>query len=794
MSSNSKPSSPGEQIYETLVRAAQLHQAGRLAEAERLYRAVLQADPHNADANHNLGVLAMQVDRPALALPHFKLAAESQPLHTQFWLDHVRALVHTGDPETARRVHAEGRARGLQGPDVAYFESRLAADQPPNSAAPAGATLKAAGPSNDEQAALVELFRRGRFAEAEAAARGLTNRFPAHGFGWKALGTALSRLGRSEQALAPLEQAARLSPADPEAHKNLASILRQLGLLGQAEAAFAGALALAPEDADTLLGLGDVLCLLHRLGDAEAALRRALGYRPNHAATHVCLGNVLREQRRLDEAAASYRRALELEPDDFEAYGRLGQLLYQQGLLSEAEAVCRRALAARPDEAGLHVDLGRVLRDQGLADRAQACFRHALNLKPDDLEARSSLLFAINYAGTLSAAECLALARDYGACVTRKAGLGFSSWLWPRPAEQLRVGLVSGDLREHPVGYFLDSVLPRLDPQRIELVAYATHTEEDDLSIRLKRSFAAWHTLAGLSDQAAADKIRADGIHLLIDLSGHTDRNRLPVFAWRPAPVQASWLGYFATTGVAQIDYLLADEVGVPAERRGDFTEQICYLPETRLCFTPPSTELAPSPLPALTCAHITFGCFQLLPKITDGVLEAWARILAGVPQSRLRLQNRFLADPLMQLRLRERLARFGIDAGRVDMHGPTARADYLAAHAQIDMLLDSFPYPGGTTTCEALWMGVPTLTLAGDTLLARQGASLLSAAGLADWVAASTDEYVAKAIAAASDLPRLATLRATLRGRVAASPLFNAERFARNLELALWSIWERAQ
>jgi protein O-GlcNAc transferase len=297
--------------------------------------------------------------------------------------------------------------------------------------------------------------------------------------------------------------------------------------------------------------------------------------------------------------------------------------------------------------------------------------------------------------------------------------------------------------------------------------------------------------LTGLSDEAAARLIHADGVHVLIDMSGHTGYNRLPVFAWKPAPVQVSWLGYFATTGVAEIDYLLADQVGVPEARQAQFTESLWYLPDTRLCFTAPAADLAVAPLPALANGRITFGCFQNLTKVNEGVLELWGKVMAALPDATLRLQCKQFSEPALVAQLQQRLQRHGIDPARVATHGSAQRAAYLAAHAEVDMILDTFPYPGGTTTCEALWMGVPTLTLAGDSLLARQGASLLSAAGLAQWVANSQEEYVAKAVAFASDLPELAALRAGLREQVLASPLFDAPRFARHFEEALWGMWQ---
>jgi predicted O-linked N-acetylglucosamine transferase (SPINDLY family) len=403
----------------------------------------------------------------------------------------------------------------------------------------------------------------------------------------------------------------------------------------------------------------------------------------------------------------------------------------------------------------------------------------------------SNLVGLLNYTTNHTSAECLSEAQRYGAMVAQKVTARFTTWQCEPMPPRLRIGIVSADLVSHPVGWFLESILAQLDQSRIELIAYSNNPREDDLTTRIKPYFSAWKSLCTLNDQDAAQLIHQDAVHVLLDLSGHTGKNRLPVFAWKPAPVQVTWLGYFATTGVAEMDYLLADKTGVPEAQHINFSEAIWYLPDTRLCFTPPHTNLPVASLPSLTHDFVTFGCFQNLAKISDEVLIAWGRILAALPNARLRLACKQLGDVTVAARLTERLRQQGIAPARVTMHGSVSRAAYLAAYAEVDMLLDTFPFPGGTTTCEALWMGVPTLTLAGDTLLSRQGASLLTAAGLLDWIAMSEADYVAKAVHFASDLPKLATLREELREQVRASPLFDAPRFAKHFEQALWGMWQ---
>jgi predicted O-linked N-acetylglucosamine transferase (SPINDLY family) len=521
-----------------------------------------------------------------------------------------------------------------------------------------------------------------------------------------------------------------------------------------------------------------------------ASCRRALEIKPDSAEAYINLGVALKESGQFKAAQASYRQALKIKPDFAEAYNNLGSILKEIGQLDEAVASYRKAVELKPDYAEAHSNLGILLKDLGQHDDAAISYRKALELKPDFVEAQTNLMFSLNYIGR-TPEYCLEEAQKYGRMVSAKVTSKFTTWQCTDHPERLRVGMVSGDLHNHPVGYFLEGILSQIDPARIELIAYMSDMQVDELTMRIKPHFVAWKSLFKLSDEAAARLIHNDGVHVLLDLSGHTGKNRLPVFAWKPAPVQASWLGYFATTGVPEMDYYIADEVSVPESQRKNFSETVWYLPDTRLCFTAPDVDIPVAPLPALKNGHITFGCFQNLAKVGDDVLTVWGKLFEVLPDARLRWQCKQLGDPAVKAQIVERLQRHGIDPSRVVMHGTTSREAYLAAHGEVDVILDTFPFPGGTTTCEALWMGVPTLTLAGSTLLERQGASLLTAAGLADWVSTSAEDYIAKAVTLANDTPKLVTLRSGLREQTKASPLYDAPRFARNLEDALWGMWQ---
>ena len=609
------------------------------------------------------------------------------------------------------------------------------------------------------------------------------------------LGTALQDLRRLDEAVASYRRALALNPDYAEAYNNLGIALQDLGQLDSALASYRRALKIKPDYAEAHCGLGLALKNIGKLDDAVDSYQRALEIKPDYAEAYNNLGNALKDLWQLDEAVVSYRQALTVKPDYAEAHNNLGSALQDLGQFVGAMASHQQALEIKPDYVEAHCGLGNVLLELGQLDGAVASYRQALAIKPDFIIAHSNLLFVLNFTVAHTTPCCLDAAREYGRVVSKRAVEHFSTWRCETKPEYLRVGLVSGDLRNHPVGYALESLLAQLDPTRIELIAYPTSNKADELTALIQPRFLAWKPIFGMSDRAAADMIHSDGVHVLLDLSGHTANSRLPIFTWKPAPVQASWLGYFATTGVPEMDYLLTSEVAVPEVHKEHFTESVWYLPDIWLCFTPPEFDLPVVPLPALENGYLTFGCFQRLDKMGEGVLQAWGKLLSAIPKSRLLLANKQLGDTGVAARFSQRLQQSGIDSERVTIRGTKdSRAEYLARYNEVDAMLDTFPYPGVTTTCEALWMGVPTLTLGGDTLLSRQGAGVVTPAGLEDWVASSETDYVEKAISLTSDLSKLANLRTGLRAQVLASPVYDAPRFARNFEAALWGMWQQWQ
>ena len=632
----------------------------------------------------------------------------------------------------------------------------------------------------------------GRLAEAVAAFQTALRHkadFAAPHFN---LGNARMQQVQLAEASQCFRDALALAPGSAEIHNNLGTALMEQGKFEEAAASCGRALQLKPDLRQAHNNLGTVLSRQGRFDEAAACFCTAIDLKSDYLEALINLGNVRREQRRFDEAATCFCQVLASAADHSGAHNGLGNVQFDRRRLDDAVACYRRAIDLAPDFAEAHNNLGNALRDQGRLDEAVAHYARAVEIKPDYSAASSGRLFTQNYIVRQPPETLRELARQFGVAISRGAGEVLTGWGEHPPDQALRVGLVSGDLRDHPVGYFLEGVLRAVDPARITFVAFPSHHREDELTARIRSSCQGWAPIHALGDQAAGNLIRSHKVQVLLDLSGHTAYNRLAMFGRRPAPVQASWLGYFATTGVAEMDYFLGDPQVAPADEAHHFTETIWSLPEIYYCFTPPPFDVPVSGLPAWSSAGITFGCFNNLTKINDAVLAVWIRVLQAVPGSRLMLKAPQLDDAMACDRFRARFASYGLAPDRLLLEPPSSREAYLRAYHRIDIALDPFPYPGGTTSCEALWMGVPVLTMRGDRFLSHAGETIMRNAGLPDWIARGSDAYVAKAARFGADLAALSGLRRGLRQQVLNSPLFDASRFARHFEAAMWGMWTR--
>jgi len=611
---------------------------------------------------------------------------------------------------------------------------------------------------NETMALALEHYSGGRLQETEGLCRRILQMEPNHGAALHLLGVLALQTGNHDAAIDLMRRAIAANPNVAEYYSNLAVALTARG----------------------------------RLDEARSACRQALGLNPNLAEAHYNHGNALRDARLLGDAAAAYRQALAIRFDYPEAHNNLATVLKDMGQLDQAITGYRQAAILKPDYAHALSNLANALKDVGQQDGAVATHRQAVDLAPGRPEIHSNLLLSLQYPLAADAALIAQESRRWNDRHAQPIRASIPAHANDRnPERALRIGFVSADLRMHSVAFFLVPLLEARDRKTFQAVCYATDARSDDVTERLRAGSDEWESLVGVSDDDAARRIRDDRIDILIDLGGHTAGNRLMLFARKPAPVQITYLGYVGTTGLSAIDYRLTDACADPPGADDGGPERLIRLPRGAWCFAPLSGEPVVADLPALRAGHVTFGSFNNLAKVTPYTMQLWARILLQIPASRLLVKSAVFRSPEARRRFQAYFTDRGIDLTRLELVADEpSQLQHLRQYDRVDIALDTFPYHGVTTTCEALWMGVPVLTLAGQRHASRIGVSLLTNAGYPEFVAQTPEAYVQQAADLVADLPRLATMRATMRDRLRSSPLMDAPQFAASLEAALRDAW----
>lgn len=640
----------------------------------------------------------------------------------------------------------------------------------------------------------VDYFRRGQLAEAHQTCQQLLQQTPAPAAVHHLLGLIHQRQAQSAQAAAQFTLATQAEPANARHWLHLGIVQRALGETDAALAALRHAQQLDSTLADAVLQEANVLKSLGRYIDALPLYRKFLEGSPQSASGHYNLGVALLETNSPHEAIAHFRHALAAEPERPEVLNTLGSALLTIGQLSAAHEALTAATRVRPNYFAALDNLGRLYKAAGTPEEAIPSYRAALAARPV-ATTHSNLLFALNYLADATPASTFTEHRRWHEQHAASLTPPTATRVTPPPAKRrLRIGYLSPDFAHHAVAYFFEPVLAAHDRTRVEIFCYANVLSPDTVTERLRQSAEHWRDIARLSDDDTAAVMRADELDLLIDLAGHTAGHRLLVMARRPAPVQATWIGYPNTTGLDAIDYRITDAIADPVGTTEQFhSEKLVRLPANFSCYRPDEHTPAVNPLPALATGHITFGCLNNVAKVTPIVIATWARLLCALPNARLILKSRSLGDPWVAARLHAAFARGGVSAERVTLLSEKQSVfDHLSLYHTIDIALDPFPYNGTTTTCEALWMGVPVITLAGKLHAGRVGASLLTHAGLAEWITTSVDDYVACGTSVAQNWPALSALRVRLREQFHASPLCAAGSFTRQFEVACCAMAKR--
>jgi predicted O-linked N-acetylglucosamine transferase (SPINDLY family) len=766
---------------------------GKPEEAIDCLRKALRLRPEFPEAHNNLGNAYLLLKQEQDALACFREAVRQRPDFAEALNNIAMVLIARGQQDEAvalleRALRARPEyADALVNLSWAYLEKgewqRCAG------AASQALRLNPDSPAvhNNLGNALLGLGRAQEAAEQFLAALRLR---PDFSQALENLGLALIRLGRPEEAVGSLARAARLDPSRPGVLNNLAFALTAQGRWEDAVKAACAALKRRPEFPEAYNNLGLSCIHLRQPEPARAALEHAVRLKPEFADAQNNLGWALVELGQFARAVEVLRECLRLRPDFPEALNNLGLACNQLKQLDDALASYRRAVELRPDFAEALGGMGDVYGGMGWHDEAVAAYRRSIALKPDMAANYSNLLFTLHYLPDLTPEDVF---REHLAWARHHAVPPAPDRPHPNsrdPERRLRVGYVSADFARHVMGWYIQPVLEAHDQERFEVFCYSNVKRPDDLSRYLEGLADHWRPIFGLSDDQAEEMIRRDGIDVLVDLSNHTGGNRLPLFARRPAPVQATHLGLQYTTGNPAIDYRITDTGCDPPGLTEPYnTEELVRLPEVSLCYRA-NVTVEVNELPAASSGRVTFGFFNNFAKITPRSIAAWAQILGRLPDSRLILVES--PSAAANRRLLAALADLGVESGRVTMVGRQSRQDYYRMYNRVDLTLDSFPFTGCFTTCDSLWMGVALVTLEGRSSMARQGVSLLSHLGLSDLIAQTTEDYVERTVSLAQDLPRLAGLRVTLRDRMEGSTLMNKERFTRQLEEVYRWMWRR--
>ncbi|HEY1921803.1 MAG TPA: tetratricopeptide repeat protein [Tepidisphaeraceae bacterium] len=782
---------PTERI---LQQATAHHQAGRLAEAEGMYRQILQGDPENADALHRLGIVAIQTQNFAVAIELISRAAELRPDNPLIYGSLGQALAGANRP--AEAITAFRKALEFR-PDLldAHFGLSLA--------------LQSTGRRDESLIAyhrLLELhpdfvaghnnlgnvlFALGRVEEAVTAYRRAADLQPDYIDAIGNLGSALMSLKRTEEAIATFRRGLAIEPNSPLICNNLGNALSGLKRYDEAIDLLKRALELKPDFAQAAYNLGNALNGRGKYAEAVESFRRAVALDPTMVDAHNNMGNALQLLGDYKAAADAYVAAMNCKPDFIVAYNNLGSALRRVGKLDESIVALEQAIRMQPDFYQAHCNLGNSFKDAGRMDDAIASFRRAIEINPADHASHSNLVFSVQYHSDYDSAkilhETLKWNIRHAQRLTHEARPHEND---RSPNRRLRIGYVGADFREHCQSLFTIPLLQNHDRQNFEIFCYAHISRPDEKTARIRGLCDGWQSIVGMTDHEVAEKIREDKIDILVDLTMHMSLGRPLVFARKPAPIQIAWLAYPGTTGLSAIDYRFTDPfLDPPGLHDHDYSEKSIRLPDTFWCYDPLSDEVEIAELPARKNGHITFGCLNNFCKASPQTLELWARVIQAVPNSKLIL----LAGPGGHRQtLRESFSSKGISADRLEFVEFLPRPDYLKVYNRIDIGLDTLPYNGHTTGLDSIWMGVPVVGRIGRTVVGRAGFSQLSNLGLKELAASSDDDFIKTAVDLAHDLDRLANLRKTLRERMKQSPLMNAPKFARGVESAYRQIWSQ--
>lgn len=738
-----------------------LHEQGKSDQALAAIRRSLDLQPESADAQYNYATILTALGRSSEAVDHFQASLRISPQSASAWNNLGGIYCEQKELQTAEKCF---RTAIEHDPRLSEAHSNL------------GNVLQ--GQKRFEEA--VDCYRRAIEARPDYAE---AYRNMAQAFTWQL---------KHREAQAAYEKAIEIRPDYFEAWNNLGIVFLNQRNWIKAEHCYREALRLNPTYAEARSNLA---FLLHQRGDYDTAIDdlQKLLKEKDDAVIWNNLAIAFAYKDRINDAIDAYKKSASRDENYADPHNNMGILYANMGRMTEAMQEYERALKIRPEFPEAYNNLGTAHQVQGTIEESIAAYRECLRLKPNYPEARSNLLFALNYDVNIPPEELMLEYKAWDKLYGRTDIPYPPHTNIPDPKRRLRVGYVSPDFRLHSVSYFIEPLITAHNREHFEVVAYAQVPNPDHVTERIKSKVDLWRSTCGINDEQLADMVRRDQIDILVDLTGHTGRNRLPTFAFKPAPIQITYLGYPNTTGLSRMDYRISDYESDPVDATAWHSEEVVRLPHGFLCYQP-SLDAPPISLPpVLSKGHITFGSFNSQSKVHKDVIKLWAQTMHAVPKSRMYLKSRPLADAGIRDRVWREFQMHGIDRTRVDLMGQVAATEHhLSLYNGVDIALDTFPYNGTTTTCESLWMGVPVITLKGKTHASRVGVSLLTRIGLPELIGETPEDYVRITRELCEDRQRLLALRWSLRNRITRSDLCNRELITGDMERAYRSLWER--
>ena len=647
-------------------------------------------------------------------------------------------------------------------------------------------------PPEKEIKFILELFNSNKITDAENEANKQIVKYPKSSILYNILGAISAGKNNLYEAINRYEKSIKININYAQAYNNLGTAFHKLNKIDKAIINYKKAISIKKDFAEVYNNLGNAFVDLSKSKESLQYFKKALEIKSNYAEAYNGMGAANEKMGNKNDALKNYQKATEIKPNYAEAYNNIGKLFSDQSKFEESLINYKKAIQVNPNYEKSYNNLGNLFNNLGNFDEATENYKKAINIKPDYAKAYSNLLFNLIYKTDFDInfyiSEAIKFRKN---CETIKKKIKLDYKYDTKP-KKLKVGFITADFGNHPGGFFTLNFLKELKKKNYELIAYPTIERNDEISHHFRPLFTKWNLIEKKSDEEVIKEILDDGVHILVDAQGHSAKNRLPIFFYKPAPIQITWLGQ-GSTGIHEIDYFIGSNHITPKNEDDHYVEKVLRLPGISQCFTPPEFDIEVKNLPAIKNNFITFGSANKLAKVNDNVISLWSEILKSIPNSKILLKNKDLDSVKIKNDVILKFKKYNVNKDRLILEGESkTRKELLNTYNKIDICLDPFPFQGNTTTIESIWMGAPVITLKGNRYIFHFGESINSNLNMLDWIAKDNKDYVLKAIKFSSNIEELSNIRKNLRKKALQSPIFDAKVFADNFDKLLWDIWKK--